>query len=73
MNNPPLFIRDSGVVAALTICFVVLKLVGFVDWSWWWVLAPVWVVGATVVAVIVLTVLLKRWFDGDWEGDSHRQ
>lgn len=26
----------------LTIIFVVLKLVGVVNWSWLWVLAPLW-------------------------------
>lgn len=24
----------------LTIVFVVLKLTGYIDWSWWWVISP---------------------------------
>jgi hypothetical protein len=27
----------------LLIVFVVLKLTGNIDWSWWWVLSPIWV------------------------------
>lgn len=29
--------------SVLTIIFVVLKLVGVIDWSWWWVLSPTWI------------------------------
>lgn len=29
-----------GFVGVLTIAFVVLKLTGVIDWSWWWVLSP---------------------------------
>lgn len=32
---------DFGLVL-LTI-FVVLKLVGSIAWSWWWVLSPLWI------------------------------
>ena len=31
-----------GVAGMLGIVFVVLKLVGVIDWSWWWVTAPFW-------------------------------
>lgn len=27
----------------LTIAFIVLKLAGYITWSWWWVLAPTWI------------------------------
>ena len=25
----------------LTVAFIVLKLTNYVDWSWWWILAPI--------------------------------
>lgn len=28
----------------LQIVFIVLKLCGVIDWSWWWVLSPTWIV-----------------------------
>ena len=43
----------------LTITFIVLKLTGVIDWSWWWVLAPVWipfVITIMILAIIVFTV-----------------
>lgn len=36
----------------LTIIFIVLKLVGTIDWSWVWVLSPLWI--SLLVLLIVL-------------------
>lgn len=41
----------------LTIIFVVLKLIGVIDWSWVWVLAPFWI-GAIISLVFGLVALL---------------
>ena len=46
-----------GFVGLLTIAFIVLKLTGYIDWSWWWVWSPVWI-AAGVVAVAVAVFLL---------------
>ena len=27
----------------LTIVFITLKLLGYITWSWWWVLSPIWI------------------------------
>lgn len=43
-----------GVTGLLGVAFVVLKLTGHIDWSWWWVLAPFWVPVALVVAVLLV-------------------
>lgn len=32
-----------GLSSVLTVIFVVLKLIGTIDWSWWWVLSPLWI------------------------------
>ncbi len=32
-----------GFTGLLTIVFVVLKLLGRIHWSWWWVLSPIWI------------------------------
>ncbi|KSZ59695.1 hypothetical protein Z045_05880 [Rhodococcus pyridinivorans KG-16] len=49
-----------GIVGILTIVFVVLKLVGVIDWSWWWVLSPLWISAALgVVVFLILLVTLK--------------
>lgn len=45
-----------GFCGLLTIAFIVLKLTGVIDWSWLWVLAPIWI--PTAIAVIVLLIFL---------------
>jgi len=40
-----------GFIGLLTIVFVTLKLLGKIDWSWAWVLSPVWI--STIVIVLV--------------------
>ena len=42
----------------LGIAFVVLKLVGVIDWAWVWVLAPFWIPIALVIAIWVIFLLL---------------
>ena len=44
----------------LTITFIVLKLCGVIDWSWWWVLAPTWIPISCLLIFIVICVIVKR-------------
>lgn len=44
----------------LQVIFIVLKIVGIVEWSWWWVFSPVWVPIA-VVGVILLILFVANW------------
>ena len=32
-----------GLPAVLFVVFLVLRLTGTIDWSWWWVTAPLWI------------------------------
>lgn len=52
-----------GFLGLLTIVFITLKLCKVIDWSWWWVLAPMWVpvaIGLMLIAVgLTLTVIAK--------------
>lgn len=41
-----------GFAGLLTIVFIVLKLTGVIAWSWWWVLAPMWISLLLVLVVI---------------------
>ena len=36
----------------LTIAFIVLKLTHVISWSWWWLLAPLWI-GAAIVLILI--------------------
>jgi hypothetical protein len=49
-----------GFCGLLTICFIVLKLCGVINWSWLWVLAPMWI-GFVLAVAIILIVALIVW------------
>lgn len=39
-----------GILDVLAIMFVVLKILGLIQWSWLWVLSPIWIIG--ILAII---------------------
>ena len=41
-----------GVTGVLGVVFVTLKLVGVIDWSWWWVTSPFWIPAAIVLVIL---------------------
>lgn len=45
-----------GFFGVLTLIFITLKLLGVIAWSWWWVLAPLWI--PTIIAIIIFLVVL---------------
>jgi hypothetical protein len=52
-----------GFTGLLTIIFIVLKLTGYINWSWWWVLAPSWMslaICLLFLAVCGIVVILAR-------------
>lgn len=51
-----------GFCGLLTVLFIGLKLTGHIAWSWWWVLAPLWVPFVVLVLLLVVLVVLQRWF-----------
>ena len=48
----------SGFLGLLTLIFITLKLTGYIAWSWWWVLAPMWMPIAILVPVFIIVVLI---------------
>ncbi len=42
----------------LTILFVTLKLTGNIDWSWVWVLSPLWISATLYALMLVLVIVL---------------
>jgi len=45
--------KSSGLTIAdlFLVAFVVLKLIGVITWSWWWVLSPAWI--SAIIALVV--------------------
>lgn len=48
--------NDGGIgfLSILFFIFLVLKLTGYVTWSWWWVTAPLW--GGLALAVVFIAI-----------------
>lgn len=46
----------------LFIVFLVLKLTETIDWSWWWVTAPLWIPVAIVVVFLIISGLIMLLF-----------
>ncbi len=51
-----------GFTGLLTILFIYLKLTEKIDWSWWWVLSPIWI-GFALLILILLIVLIVESVD----------
>ncbi len=51
---------ELPIVSLLTLTFIILKLTKVIDWSWWWVLSPIWIstIGAIIVAIIAIIIVL---------------
>lgn len=59
MTDRPRAADDAGwFLPALTLLLVALKLTGVIDWSWWWVWAPLWGPVALVLAVFAVLSLI---------------
>ena len=52
--------NNSGgisLIGILTIVLIALKLTGFINWAWVWILAPIW--GGTILLIFVVVVCIK--------------
>ena len=43
-----------GVAGAFLVAFVVLKLTNTIEWSWWWVLCPLWIPICLILLVLIV-------------------
>jgi len=59
-NNSSSSSSGIGFAGLLTIVFIVLKLTGFIEWSWIWVLSPLWVGTVLIVSVLLIALLVIR-------------
>lgn len=47
-----------GFSGLLTIVFIILKLIGKIDWSWWWVLSPLWITFMLCMLGFILMIIV---------------
>ena len=48
-----------GFVGMLTVLFIGLKLASVIDWSWWWVLSPVWINILVALFLVIVYCILE--------------
>lgn len=61
MNNEDTKIQPragTNIFTVVGVVFIILKLTGVIDWSWWWVLSPFWILAALSIILIGITALL---------------
>lgn len=64
-----------GFCGLLTIVFITLKLTGYIVWSWWWVLSPLWIpfaiglgiLGIVLVIGIISILITGKTFKEYWD------
>ena len=49
-----------GFTGLLTVLFIGLKLTKVINWSWWWVLSPLWIDFALIIILIIVLYLIKE-------------
>lgn len=47
-----------GLDVILFLVFLILKLTGHIDWSWWWVTSPLWIPIAIVICFLVIVAMV---------------
>lgn len=58
MNEKKYGISFTG---ALTIAFIVLKLTNNINWSWMWVLSPLWIPILIYIVIFLIAILIATF------------
>lgn len=53
-------VAGTGVLDVLQIIFIVLRLTGLIDWSWWAVFAPLFISLGLVAIIVILTAIARK-------------
>ena len=48
-----------GFFGFMFLIFMTLKLTGYIDWSWWWVTAPLWGGFAIAILIVLIFIIIK--------------
>ena len=60
MSNEKITSGGIGFGSLLLLTFIILKLVGVINWSWWWVLSPIWIPVVLLMAASILLFVVYR-------------
>jgi len=57
-NNTSTSSGGIGFPGLLTVLFIGLKLTGYISWSWWWVLSPLWISALLAIAFLSIAFII---------------
>lgn len=76
MSNSNSSTTGIGLPGLVFVVFLVLKLTSVIDWSWWWVTAPLWgMIPIAILAFICQAIILliaKRKAEKRFRDFKHR-
>ena len=61
MNSSNVAVGGTSFLNLLFLTFLVLKLTKVIDWSWWWVTAPLWIPFGLLLVLVVRLVAALIW------------
>lgn len=50
--------RTTSLYVFATIILATLKLAGAINWSWWWVFAPMWIPFLVILGILMIGVVV---------------
>lgn len=59
MNKTKVKVEGTGFIGLLQLIFITLKLIGKIEWSWLWVLSPLWLPTAVGMSIILILIIIK--------------
>jgi hypothetical protein len=58
VSNHPV-VGGVSVSTTLFLIFLILKLTGNIQWSWWWIFAPYWIPLALILGIIIIIMIVS--------------
>ena len=52
-------VYGTNAATLLGVAFIVLKLTGVINWSWWWVTSPFWIPWLLAIVLIIVLATIK--------------
>lgn len=59
MSKKPLVSLTFSPMLIVFLVFLVLQLTDVINWSWWWVTAPLW--GPIALGIVVMALFIPIW------------
>jgi hypothetical protein len=61
-NNNSTSSGGIGFFGLMFLILMTLKLTNYIDWSWWWVTAPLWGGFALILLIILIVIVINIIF-----------